>query len=301
MPICGLPICPMRLRPLLRFPEFPVILAPFILFAPVLFGKALFWGTPALQFHPWHVFAWETLISGQLPLWNPLSGLGAPLIANYQSALFYPPNWIYFLLGAIGGETAGEPLMAWGMGLLAAAHLSLAGVGMVRLARELGLSALAQTVSGLAFGLSGYLVARAHFLSVNAAVAWLPWILWASYRVASAGSVSAGSNPASDTPNPSKRIRDSVRFNALGISNTGFNRCLRLAFLVAILLLAGHAQTAWYTLLLAGAWVIFWGWNKHPRSSAFIRVLFLFILSTILGAALAAIQLLPTAELLSQS
>ena len=251
-------------------------IAPFVLFAPVILaGKALFWGTSALQFHPWHVYAWETLKSGHLPLWNPLSGLGAPLIANYQSAFFYPPNWIYFLLAWMGGEAA----MAWGMGLLAAAHLSLAGVGMVRLARELGLTPTAQTVSGLAFGLSGYLVTRSHFLSINAVVAWLPWILWAVYRL----------------------------INSTSFRQT-LERALSVTFFLSLLLLAGHAQTAWYTLLLAGMWVIFWGWNHTSRVTPRVlrfkflfRAVLLFALASLLAATLAAIQLLPTAELLSHS
>ena len=66
-----------------------------ILLSPVLFtGKALFWGTSAAQFISWWKWAFDTILSGHLPLWNPLVGMGAPLIANYQSALFYPPNWL---------------------------------------------------------------------------------------------------------------------------------------------------------------------------------------------------------------
>jgi hypothetical protein len=288
----------MRLRSFLRSPEFIVLLAPFLLLAPVLFGNAMFWGTPALQFHPWHVAAWETLKSGHLPLWNPLSGMGAPLLANYQSALFYPPNWLYFLLGAIGGETA----MAWGMGLLVAAHLALAGVGMARLTRALGLGPVAQTISGLAFGMSGYLVSRSQFLSINVAVPWLPWILWAGYRFV-AGSNRRMHSAASGTVNP---VREAVRFNALGLSDTGFNQWATLTFFLAMLLLAGHAQTAWYTLLLTGIWILFWGLIYYPISNieyrtSVIRLLFSFLLSVLFALALSAVQLIPTAELLSQS
>ena len=55
---------------------------------------------------------------------------------------------------------------------------------MSLLARRLGYRLLAQTISGFSFGLSGYLVARAGFLSVNAALAWLPWILLGAHRIA---------------------------------------------------------------------------------------------------------------------
>jgi hypothetical protein len=109
-----------RLKPNLRLPFLPVILAPVVLFSPALFtGKVLFWGLPTLQFIPWRAFAWESLQNGLLPLWNPLNGLGAPLIANYQLAFFYPPGWLVYLFAALGGI----PLMAWSHTLLVVLHL----------------------------------------------------------------------------------------------------------------------------------------------------------------------------------
>ncbi len=210
---------------LFQLPYLPLWLGPLILLAPVwLAGKAMFWGTPSLQFVPWWYWAWQTLRSGHLPLWNPQVGMGAPLLANYQVGLFYPPNWFYFLLAAFGGL----PAIAWGQAIMVALHLGWAGIGMAQLARRLGLGRTAQTVSGLAFGLSTYLVARAAFLSVTSAVAWLPWVLLYSREIA----------------------------------RPGLNRRagLLLVICAAFQLLAGHAQTTWYTLLLAGIWTAAWGW-----------------------------------------
>ncbi len=97
-----------------------ITLAAVVLLSPLLFtGKALFWGTPATQFIPWWSTAWETLKRGELPLWNPSSGMGAPLFANYQTGLLYPPNWLYFVLASVGGIS----LMAWGQSLLVFFHL----------------------------------------------------------------------------------------------------------------------------------------------------------------------------------
>lgn len=242
-------------------PQLLVWLAPFILLAPVwLGGQALYWGTPSTQFVPWWWQAWRTLQAGELPLWNPLLGMGAPLAANYQSALFYPPHWLYFVLAALGGL----PLMAWGQALLVAAHLGLAGAGMLRLLRALGADAAGQLVGALAFSLSGYLVARAHFLSINASLAWLPWILLAVYQLAQA---------------PGRRT------------------VLRLAALLALQWLAGHAQMAWYSLLLAGGWLLLWAWPTQTRW----RALGGFVAAGAAALALSAVQLLPTAEYLLQS
>jgi len=248
-----------------RDPRLLVLVCPFLLLAPVwLTGKALYWGTPSTQFIPWWWQAWQALLGGELPLWNPLVGMGAPLLANYQSALFYPPTWIYFLLAATGGL----PLMAWGQALLVASHLAIAGWGMLTLLKRLGLGELAQTVGALAFSLSGYLVARAHFLCINAAIAWLPWILLAAYELAH--------KPAS------KRA------------------IFKLAAFLALQWLAGHAQMSWYTLLLAIGWTTFWA-RQAGTLAAISRALLRFAAAALLAFALSGVQLLPTAEYLLQS
>jgi hypothetical protein len=263
----------LSLRRFMNLPYLPVLLGPFILLSPVwLAGKALFWGTPYLQFLPWWNYAWESLRAGYLPLWNSQLGMGAPLVGNYQSALFYPPVWLNFSLAAAGGL----PFMAWGQALLVALHLSWAGLGMVFLARRLGLGVLAQTISGLAFGLSGYLVSRAGFLSITFAVAWLPWILFCTISL------------------NSWRLR-------------GF---LGLVLCLSMQLLSGHAQTTWYTWLLVILWSGYWaGYDAYSRTGGKIGPLIARVggawsrlaLAIILATGLAAIQLLPTLEYLGQS
>lgn len=258
------------------WPYFFVTLAPLILFAPFLLGRhVLYWGTPLLQFYPWRQFALETIRAGHLPLWNPYLGNGAPLVANYQSAIFYPPNWLSLLLPL-------DYSFSW----LVALHLIWAGAGMVTLSRALGLRPLGQAVAGLAFGMSQYLVARAGFFSINAAVAWLPWVIWAGDQLIA--------NAQSSFP------------------RTRFRAALLLSLFLSLQLLAGHAQTAWYTLLLLGAWTL---WRLLtlsfllPRTPAslVIRhakrswVIFHLSFAVSLAFLLAALQLLPTAELLRQS
>lgn len=261
----------MSLRRWLHTPLWIVWATPLILLAPVyLTGRALFWGTPMLQFIPWWKTAWDTLLAGHLPLWNQWNGMGAPLLANYQSALLYPPTWAYFVAYTIGGIG----LMTWLQAVMLALHLAWSGIGMGELARRIGLGEPAQAVCGLAFGLSGYMVARAGFLSINAAAAWLPWVLLFL------------------TPRP-------------GESNIRPHRSLAAACAIAMLLLAGHAQTAWYTLLLAGLWVGWFGQTREPgffrrveiTASAYGRM----VGATMLGVGLAMAQLLPTAEYLLQS
>ncbi len=151
-------------------PWLPIAVGPILLFGiDLIRGRALFWGAPLLQFTPWHTAAKEIAFLGHFPLWNPWLGMGAPLLANYQSALLYPPNWILLATD-----------VSWGQTLLVLLHLIWAGFGMALLARSVRLGAFAQAIAGLAYGMSGYLVARSGFLSINAAAAWLPWILFAA-------------------------------------------------------------------------------------------------------------------------
>ena len=81
-----------------HLPELTLVLAVGVLFHNLLLGEVIFWGTPSLQFYPWRELAFSELRQGRLPLWNALVGNGAPLLANYQTAVFYPPNWLNLLL-----------------------------------------------------------------------------------------------------------------------------------------------------------------------------------------------------------
>ncbi|HEY47920.1 MAG: hypothetical protein AMJ88_00905 [Anaerolineae bacterium SM23_ 63] len=248
-----------------HLPVLLVVLGPLILFGPMLLrGEALFWGTPLLQFVPWRESAFQTLSQGYLPLWNPQLGMGAPLLANYQSALLYPPNYLLLITGT-----------AWGHGLLVALHLMWAGIGMVALTRHLGLGSLGQSVSALAYALSGYLVARGGFLSINAAAAWLPWILLTVDRLVKSLEMDGWS-------------RDTVK------ATLWFSAALALQWL------AGHAQTAWYTLVIACIWAC-WrtmrsgGWNGLKRIGVPL------IAAGMLAFIVSAVQLLPTVEYLLNS
>lgn len=247
-----------------RLPLLILVLALLVLFHRLLLGEVFFWGLPSLQFVPWRSYAFDLLRAGQLPFWNPYNGAGAPLLANYQSALLYPLSWLGLIL----------PL-AWSMSVTAVLHLLIAGWGMWRFAGRLGLSSLGSGMSALAFALSGYLVARLGTYPTITAAAWLPWLLWAASGLLTL-----------------RRPRDA-----------GY-----VALFAALLLLSGHAQTAWYTLLLVGAWGLYT--TLTPVRTAFarrgelgVRGAFLLALAgcILLGAGAAALQLLPTAELLSQS
>src|SRR5215813_7958581 len=50
------------------------------------------------SFYPFRAFASRAVQSGTLPLWNPYFQGGVPFQADSQSSLFYPPNFLYYIL-----------------------------------------------------------------------------------------------------------------------------------------------------------------------------------------------------------
>ena len=262
---------------------FPLLL----LWRPLFAGEAFFWGTPLLQFVPWQRLAAEMWRAGHLPLWNPLVGCGAPLAANYQTAAFYPLNVLYLVLPA-------EVALSWTTAL----HLALAGWGMYNWSRAIGLDRFPAWVGALALMGSGFLAARAAlFPSMASTFPWLAIWLWRAEGLVQR-----------------RQLRDALW---LGLS-------------LGLGLLAGHAQLAFYGGLLLAAYLIFRTLQEARRrmQDAGCRMqearsrrqkaegkkrfaicdlqfavcsLQFAVCALILGLGLAAVQLLPTAELMSQS
>jgi hypothetical protein len=250
-----------------RFGPVAVLVAlPSILYAPFLFGgKVLYWGVYLLQFYPWRQLAVEQIRAGQWPLWNPYLGGGTPLAANLQTAAFYPLNLLFLLMPV-------ERAFGWELAL----HVTLAGLFAYYLGRTLGLSRFGSLIAGMAYGLGGYLIARWVFPTMVCAAAWLPLMLaLVEKQVASS------------------KWQDRVR-----------SACL-LALVIALQLLAGHAQTSFYSLVIIGAFGLFRIAQQAASSKLQVRRGLLaassLLVAALLGAALASIQLLPTAEFVAHS
>ncbi len=68
-----------------------------IFFRPVIFppepGEVLYGNDYGAMFYPLHLYIRQTILSGELPLWNPHQYIGHPIIGNPHAALFYPATW----------------------------------------------------------------------------------------------------------------------------------------------------------------------------------------------------------------
>jgi len=105
-------------------------------------------------------------LSGEVPWWNPYSGIGMPLAAEYQPSAFLP---LTFLL-----------LLPRGMVLLQMALQILAGLGTYALLRQMGVGRLAATMGGIVYGVNGTLAWFSH--GPAAPVPFLPWFLYGIER-----------------------------------------------------------------------------------------------------------------------
>ncbi|MGQ9598712.1 MAG: YfhO family protein [Anaerolineae bacterium] len=232
-----------------------LVALPLLLYAPFLFGgKVLYWGVYLLQFYPWRQLAVEQIRAGHWPLWNPYLGAGTPLAANLQTAAFYPPNLLFLAMPV-------ERAFGWELAL----HVALAGLSAFYLGRRLGLGPFGALVTGLTYGLGGYVVAHWVFPSMVYAAAWLPLLLALTDRLIS-------------------NVRDPILILDVEL----------LALAIALQLLAGHAQTSFYSALMVASFALFrLGQEAGGRKQGLCSLL----LAALWGLALAAIQLLPTAEL----
>jgi len=101
-------------------------------------------GDQIAEMIPWSTQAWTQVHHGEIPLWNPLSGLGLPLAFNWQSATFGLPALISYLFPLHLAYTAQIVVT-----------LVIAGTGAYVLARVLGLGVIGCATAGTVYELSG--------------------------------------------------------------------------------------------------------------------------------------------------
>lgn len=121
-------------------------------------------------FNHWRGYGRVSLAQGTLPLWNPHLFCGLPFLANNQSAVLYPPNLLYWFFP-----------MAWALILDAIAHNIVLACGGYWLGRALKASRSASFLIALCLALGGAVSAHVFngHMTWHAARAFLPWELWA--------------------------------------------------------------------------------------------------------------------------
>ncbi|RME65926.1 MAG: hypothetical protein D6790_01105, partial [Caldilineae bacterium] len=219
-----------------------LVLLPLLWFGPVLFtGKTLLPYDNLYTFEPWRSLrpgliphnallsdlvlenaVWKlhirrALSQGELPLWNPQIFTGIPFFAAGQASVAYPLSVLFYVL----------PLEA-AYGWFTALQLAIAGINMYILGRVLKLRPLAALFSGMVFMFSGFMVVSVVFTMVIAAAAWLPLLLAIiEFIIQKQEEKGAGS------------------FRPVPYVVAG-------AGVIGMVVLAGHPEFLYYTLLVAG-------------------------------------------------
>jgi hypothetical protein len=148
---------------------------PGILIAAAIL-PALLWFSPAFLlrraptardqgdfFYPVKLYTAARIRSGEIPLWNPFSGMGEPWLANGQSGVFYPPT-LFFLLPSPG--TAGALFLLF--------HLLLASWGIHRLLKDEGISDAGALFGALVYCAGGFSASLSWYWNHFGAWAYLP-------------------------------------------------------------------------------------------------------------------------------
>jgi len=232
-------------------------------------NRVLASGDILLYFYPYRDYAAAALRQGQIPLWNPYIFLGVPFLANPQAAVLYPLHWPLSWLAV-------TKQLYWS----AALHTWILGLGGYFLLRRWHLNSWAAAVGGLVLAGSGFYGGMIGHINQMNGAAWLPWAVLV--------------------------LENGIRNTEYGIRNyvVGIAAYVVLfAGLVALMLLAGHTQTAYINLFGIGVWVI-WPLVAGLRTSTLrtsilglLPRLLIYGMGTALGVLLSAAQLLPTLEL----
>ena len=236
------------------------------------------------QFYAWRLYEGRALADGRLPLWGPEFNSGHPFLADAQAAVFYPISLAVTWLGSLGGDLPVEAVQ-----YEALVHYFLAGfftyLLVLRLLRRRSAASgrpragyFGALVAAVTFAFGGYLTSYPPLqLAVLETVTWLPLFLLAL----DAAAERPGARPVAGA-----------------------------AAALALAVFAGHTQTLLFVLYAGALYYAFRCWDAaggkagepalSPWSFAAGR-LAVFAAIIGLGAALSAVQLLPTLEYVALS
>ncbi len=117
------------------------------------------------QFYMWKSLIAESWRHLQIPLWNPYSYSGYPLLANFHSGVFYPFNIVSVLFGDIAG---------WDFLVIFPSFAS--AVTMYLYLKRIKLNDIGATTGAIIYAFSGFAISWAQFVTAAHAMIWMPII-----------------------------------------------------------------------------------------------------------------------------
>ncbi len=220
------------------------------------------------EYFPLLLTARRALEGGELPLWNPLSNGGQPLLADPQLALFYPPTW-----WALAGTHLGDLGSLVALQGLAPLHLSIAAVSAFVLGRVMLGGRLAAVLVAVVYTYSGFLTSYPiEQLPILRTAAWFPLQL---------------------------------AFLWLALARRSWVWRMAAGGVFGVAILAGHPQTAFLEAI--GAALVTFVWIYRARSdrrdwtdgrdwTVGADAALTLVVMMVVGFGIAAVQVLPTLE-----
>jgi hypothetical protein len=142
-----------------------MLVVPTLLFViPALIGHPAIDGDNLIQNFPLRVLSGQQIASGHLPLFNPLTNSGTPLLGGLNAGALYPGTVLFAFL---------PPIAAWIINCIAV--YVIAATGMFALLRWHGMRTLSSFAAAMSFAYSGAMIGQLVHLGVVQGFAFIPW------------------------------------------------------------------------------------------------------------------------------
>lgn len=233
---------------------------------------------PVRQQIPWKKLVIDSEKKFNLPLWSPYNFAGVPLLANFQSAAFYPLNILFFLPAGRQGFLPFS--FAWAIFILF--QPILAGVFLFFYLKNLKLHNFAALLGSMSFIFSGFFISWLEWGTIIHTALWLPLILLCIDKIF----LDINQNLKVKNQNAKFQLKNKKLF------------LWSFIFLFSLIssFFAGHLQTFFYLYLLSLVY-IFAKLVQFKNKN----ILLLFIILNSLFLILSFIQWFPTLQFISYS
>lgn len=142
-----------------------VVLAPMAMLYPLWSNPVSAGEDDVIYYYPLRKMVAQQVREGHLPLFNEREAGGVPLLADPQSAVMYPPTWLFVAIP--------DAKLAYSLSVFLA--FSIAGAGAYLYLRRLGLRKGSSAFGAMAFMFCGFMVGHRVHLSVIHTACYLPW------------------------------------------------------------------------------------------------------------------------------
>lgn len=214
---------------------------------------------------PFYKFAKLAFRDGQIPLWNPYSRFGQPIILM---VLFYPFTLLFYFLST-----------SLSIKLVLSAHFFLSAFGLYMLARQWRIDWGPSVLISISFSFSTYMVAQMEF-PIFSACAWAPWVLLSV-----------------------QLLLDGFAKSKTGcFQNFRFllPKIVLLSSTMSMQFLSGYPQIFLYTIILCTILLVSHLISPKNRKAT-ISVIFASLIAGALALGIIMVSFLPTYEIISNS